>query len=42
MGFAFIQSERETYPIILLSRMIQVTRSGYHPWDVREECEHIL
>jgi len=42
MRFAFIQSERETNPINLLCRMMQVTRSGYHASDVREECEHIL
>jgi transposase InsO family protein len=41
MRFAFIHSEREDYPITVLCRVMQVARSGYHAWVVREECERM-
>ena len=41
MRCPFIQSEREIDLIILLFRMMQVTRIGYHARNVREECAHI-
>ena len=39
MRFAFIHSERDAYPITALCRVMQVARSGYHAWAVREECD---
>jgi transposase-like protein len=31
-----LQMERDAYPITALCRVMQVARSGYHPWAVRE------
>ena len=39
MRFAFIHSERDAYPVTVLCRVMQVARSGYHAWAVREECD---
>lgn len=39
MRFAFIHSERDGYPITVLCRVMQVARSGYHAWAMREECD---
>jgi len=39
MRFAFIHSERDAYPITAIYRAMQVARSGYHTWAVREECD---
>lgn len=39
MRFAFIDSERTTYPITALCRVTQVARSGYHAWVTRKECD---
>lgn len=41
MRFAFIHSERDAYPITVLCRVMQVARSGYHAWAVREECDRV-
>ena len=38
MRFAFIQSERDDYPITVLCRTMHVSCSGYHAWVDREEC----
>ena len=39
MRFAFIHAERDAYPVAILCRVMQVARSGYHAWAVREECD---
>jgi hypothetical protein len=39
MRFAFIHAERDAYPVAVLCRVMQVARSGYHAWAVREECD---
>jgi putative transposase len=39
MRFAFIHSERDAYPITALCRVMQVARSGYHAWAVRDKCD---
>jgi putative transposase len=41
MRFAFIHSERDAYPVAVLCRVMQVARSGYHAWAVREECDRV-
>ena len=37
MRFAFIHAERDAYPLAVLCRVMQVARSGYHAWAVRED-----
>jgi len=39
MRFAFIHTERDAYSLAVLCRVMQVARSGYHAWAVREECD---
>jgi len=41
MRFAFIHSARDAYPITVLCRVMQVARSGYRAWPLREECDRI-
>jgi putative transposase len=41
MRFAFIHSERDAYPITVRCRVMQVARSGYHAWAVREDCDRV-
>jgi putative transposase len=41
MRFAFIHSERDAYPVTVLCRVMQVARSGYHAWAVREDCDRV-
>ena len=41
MKFAFIHSERNTFPITMLCRVIQVARSGLRAWVVRGECDRV-
>ena len=41
MRFAFIHCERDHFPITALCRAMQVARSGYHAWVVREDCARV-
>lgn len=41
MRFAFIHSERDAYSITVLCRVMQVDRSGYYAWTVRENCDRV-
>jgi len=36
MRFAFIDVERMSYPMRILCRVLEVTRSGFYAWRVRE------
>jgi len=36
MRFAFIDAEKESYPLTVLCRVMQVTRSGYYGWRNRK------
>lgn len=40
MRFAFIDVEKACFPISVLCRVLQVSRSGYHAWRKRPESEH--
>jgi transposase InsO family protein len=35
----FIHVERDTYPITFLCHVMQMARSGYHVWALREDCD---
>ncbi len=39
MGFEFIDKHREAYPIMLMCRVLDVSRSGYYAWRKRETSE---
>ena len=32
MRFAFIETEKACYPVALMCRVLQVSRSGYYAW----------
>ena len=36
MRFKFIDAEKHTYPLAMLCRVMQVTRSGYYAWRTRK------
>ena len=40
MKFAWIQTEKATYPLSKLCRWLDVTPSGYYAWCVRPESTH--
>lgn len=40
MKFAWIHTEKATYPLSKLCRWLGVTRSGYYAWRTRPESEH--
>ncbi len=35
MRFSFIQAERAFYPVVLMCRLLQVSRSGFYEWAKR-------
>ena len=40
MKFAWIHTEKATYPLVRLCRWLDVTRSGYYAWRARPESAH--
>ncbi len=36
MRFAFIDAEKVNYPVRLMCRVLEVSRSGYYAWRKRE------
>ena len=40
MRFAFIDAERASFPVTLLCRVLQVTRTGFYAWLKRPESKH--
>ena len=40
MKFAAIDAEKANYPIWLMCRVLEVTRSGYYAWRVRRPSKH--
>ena len=40
MKFAWIHTEKATYPLVKLCRWLDVTRSGYYAWRARPESAH--
>lgn len=39
MRFAFVDAEKANYPVVVLCRVLNVTRQGFYAWAKREECE---
>ena len=39
MRFSFIATEKAWYPVALLCRVLQVSRSGYYAWRKRPAAE---
>lgn len=37
MTFGFIEAEKANYPVTVLCRMLEVSKSGYYDWRVRRE-----
>jgi putative transposase len=42
MRFAFIATEKACYPVALMCRVLQVSRSGYYAWCQRPPAPHTL
>jgi transposase InsO family protein len=40
MRFSFIEAQKAVFPINLMCKVLEVTRSGYYAWRAREESEH--
>jgi hypothetical protein len=38
--FAFIATEKANYPVALMCRVLQVSRSGYYAWCGRPTANH--
>jgi putative transposase len=39
MKFAFVCAEKASFPVALMCRRLEVSRSGYYAWARRPECE---
>ena len=37
MTFGFIEAEKANYPVTMLCRMLEVSKSGYYDWRIRRE-----
>lgn len=37
--FSFIDAQRARYPVSVMCRVLEVSRSGYHAWSRREPCQ---
>ena len=42
MRFAFIATEKAHYPVAVMCRVLQVSRSGYYAWSKRPASPHAL
>ena len=42
MRFAFIATEKAHYPVALLCRVLQVSRSGFYAWQQRPAARRTL
>ena len=40
MRFEFIFAERTHWPVLVLCRVMQVSKAGYYAWKARPECAH--
>jgi putative transposase len=40
--FAFIEAKKAKYPVSALCRVLQVERSGFYAWRLREESDHAI
>jgi hypothetical protein len=40
--FAFIRAEKAFFPIIVLCRVLGVSRSGYHAWSRRAPSKRLV
>ena len=42
MRFAFIEAKKAEYPVSALCRVLEVERSGFYAWRLREESDHAV
>lgn len=40
MRFAFIDAEKTSYPVVVLCRVLEVSRSGFYAWCLRPDSAH--